>query len=647
MMMKRFLCLLVIILSTSFRLLSKSYDVISPDGTLSAKIHVGNSIAVEVSIDGKTVLCCDSISMVLENTVLGDAPCIVDQTVRKHCREFSPHVAYKYETIRDECNVLVLDFVKDWSLEFRIYDDGFAYRFRTEDDSRMEVYDETAVYGFPEGSMAVMQCAGGYETPYEEPYSVLMVKDMSGYAVLPLLVDAGGGYKVLISEADLADYPCMFMRSDGHGGFRTAFPKVPVAGEEAGDRYVRITEEADYIAETSGHRTFPWRYFVITRNDGQLVENTMTARLAGESEVKDMSWIKPGQVSWEFWNAASVFGQDVDFVSGVNTETYKYYIDFASRFGIPYIIMDEGWAKDTRDPYTPSPSVDLDELIRYGNSKGVGIILWMTWLTVDRHMEMFRILSEKGIKGLKIDFMNRSDQYMVNYYERVAAEAAKYRMFISFHGSFKPSGLEYRYPNVLTYEGVRGMENMGGCLPSNSVWLPFIRNAVGPMDYTPGAMISMQPESYCGNRPNAAGIGTRAYQMALYIIFESGLQMLADSPSFYYMNRECTDFISGMPVTWDETAALSCKAGEYAVVAKRKGDIWYIGAMNGTDSPLDINVSLDFLDKTGSWSMLSFEDGPNAFRQAMDYRKKERTVSHSDKITINMARNGGWAAIIQ
>lgn len=503
MVMKRFLGLFVIILSTSFSMLGESYRVTSPDGTLSVKILVRDNISCEVSADGKTVMYCDSISMSLDNMVLGNSPRTVNQTIRKHSRTFKPHVAYKYETIRDECNILVLDFVKDWSLEFRVYDDGFAYRFRTAYASRMKVYDETAVYGFPEGSMAVMQCAGGYETPYEEPYSVFMVKDMPDYAVLPFLVDAGDGYKVLMSEADLSDYPCMFVRPDGHGGFRTAFPKVPVAGEEVGDRYVRITEEADYIAEISGQRTFPWRYFVITWNDGQLVENTMTARLAGESEVKDMSWIKPGQVSWEFWNAASVFGQDVDFISGFNTETYKYYIDFAAQFGIPYIIMDEGWAKDTKDPYIPSPSVDLDELIRYGNSKGVGIILWMTWLTVDKNMEMFRILSAKGIKGLKIDFMNRSDQYMVNYYERVAAEAAKYHMLISFHGSFKPSGLEYRYPNILTYEGVRGMENMGGCLPSNSVWLPFIRNAVGPMDYTPGAMISMQPESYCGNRPNA------------------------------------------------------------------------------------------------------------------------------------------------
>lgn len=630
---------------------ASSFGVKSPGGRLSAEVEVDGCVSLRVSLGDRTAMAVDSIALYLQGGMTVCSPsCLDGDSTTGGSREFFPQVSYKSSRIADEYNLLALDFSDGGRLEFRAYDDGVAYRFVTElENEEVKVEGESAVLSFPEGSTAVIQNAGGYETPYEEPYTVVPVKDMENsrmLAVLPLLVDLKDGNKVLVSEASLHDYPCMFYRG-GESGIRAEFPPVPLTGEEWGDRYIHFTEYAGYIAATSGKRTYPWRYFVITENDGQLIENTMTARLS-EPAVEDMSsWLEPGQVSWEFWNAASVFGDDVDFISGFNTSTYLYYIDFAAEYGIPYIIMDEGWAKDTRDPYTPSENVDLDRIIEYGRSKDVGVILWMTWLAVDRHPELFEVLSRKGIKGLKIDFMNRSDQYMVNFYERVASEAAKYRMVVSFHGAFKPAGLEYKYPNVLTYEGVRGMENMGGCQPSNSVWLPFIRNAVGPMDYTPGAMISMQPESYCGNRPNAASIGTRAYQMALYIIFESGLQMLSDSPTFYRMNRDCTGFISSVPVTWDETVALACEAGRYAVVAKRKGDRWYIGAMNGTGEAMEVKVPLGFLRNRRKYRMESYEDGPNAFRQAMDYRRVEASVSKGDTLTVSMARNGGWAAVIE
>ena len=455
--------------------------------------------------------------------------------------------------------MLRLDFRGGWAVEFRAYDDGMAYRFVTALGHDIEVLSEKVAIRFPDDYTAVVQQPGGFKTVYEEPYSLIETngwKPGDPMSVLPVLIDTRQGYKLLLSESALSDYPCMFLEGDGANGMKGTFPKVPLAYEESGDRSMRILQEADYIARTKGTRAFPWRYFVIAKDDGQLIENTMTARLAEQQAIADASWIEPGQVSWEFWNAASPYGPDVDFVAGFNTATYKYYIDFAAEYGIPYIIMDEGWARSTRDPYTPNPAVDVHELIRYGREKGVGIILWMTWLVVENHFEMFEELSKWGVKGVKIDFMDRSDQWMVNYYERVAAEAARHKMVVAFHGSFKPAGLEYKYPNVLAYEGVRGMENMGGCTPANSVWFPFIRNAVGPMDYTPGAMLSMQPESYCGNRPNAASIGTRAYQMALFVLFETGLQMLADNPTLYYRNDECTRFISRIPVTWDETRAL-------------------------------------------------------------------------------------------
>ena len=629
---------------------AKSFELKSPSGEVSVTVDIGEQIRYSVYGGGKPLLTDSSLALCLREGTLGDKPHLTGHKASPVNRTFRPIVAFKFEEIRDRCNMLRLDFRGGWAVEFRAYDDGMAYRFVTALGHDIEVLSEKVAIRFPDDYTAVVQQPGGFKTAYEEPYSLIETngwKPGDPMSVLPVLIDTRQGYKLLLSESALSDYPCMFLEGDGANGMKGTFPKVPLAYEESGDRSMRILQEADYIARTKGTRAFPWRYFVIAKDDGQLIENTMTARLAEQQAIADASWIEPGQVSWEFWNAASPYGPDVDFVAGFNTATYKYYIDFAAEYGIPYIIMDEGWARSTRDPYTPNPAVDVPELIRYGREKGVGIILWMTWLVVENHFEMFEELSKWGVKGVKIDFMDRSDQWMVNYYERVAAEAARHKMVVAFHGSFKPAGLEYKYPNVLAYEGVRGMENMGGCTPANSVWFPFIRNAVGPMDYTPGAMLSMQPESYCGNRPNAASIGTRAYQMALFVLFETGLQMLADNPTLYYRNDECTRFISRVPVTWDETRALKAVAGKFAVVAKRKGDKWYVGAINGSNEGIELEIPLDFLTPGKNYTMTGFEDGINAFRQAMDYRKTQRRVDSTGKATLKIARNGGWAAVIE
>ncbi len=629
---------------------AKSFELKSPSGEVSVTVDIGEQIRYSVYGGGKPLLTDSSLALCLREGTLGDKPHLTGHKASPVNRTFRPIVAFKFEEIRDRCNMLRLDFRGGWAVEFRAYDDGMAYRFVTALGHDIEVLSEKVAIRFPDDYTAVVQQPGGFKTAYEEPYSLIETngwKPGDPMSVLPVLIDTRQGYKLLLSESALSDYPCMFLEGDGANGMKGTFPKVPLAYEESGDRSMRILQEADYIARTKGTQAFPWRYFVIAKDDGQLIENTMTARLAEQQAIADASWIEPGQVSWEFWNAASPYGPDVDFVAGFNTATYKYYIDFAAEYGIPYIIMDEGWARSTRDPYTPNPAVDVHELIRYGREKGVGIILWMTWLVVENHFEMFEELSKWGVKGVKIDFMDRSDQWMVNYYERVAAEAARHKMVVAFHGSFKPAGLEYKYPNVLAYEGVRGMENMGGCTPANSVWFPFIRNAVGPMDYTPGAMLSMQPESYCGNRPNAASIGTRAYQMALFVLFETGLQMLADNPTLYYRNDECTRFISRVPVTWDETRALKAVAGKFAVVAKRKGDKWYVGAINGSNEGIELEIPLDFLTPGKNYTMTVFEDGINAFRQAMDYRKTQRRVDSTGKATLKIARNGGWAAVIE
>ena len=628
----------------------KKFELLSPNGAIKASIALEDKIYYSININNEELASNNHLALILKNETLGLNPKVTGSKTGKVKEEIKPIVPLKFSSVSNNYNYLVLNFKGDYAVEFRAFDDGIAYRFITAKKGEIEVVNEDFSVNFPEDYLLHLQQPGGFKTAYEEAYSQTAVKDWKPsdkMAVLPVLVDSKKQYKILISESDLSDYPCLFLKGTGKG-ITAAFPKTPLEFGPDGDRSLKILKEANYIAKTKGTRSFPWRYFVITKEDKQLIENTMTLKLAPKSELKETAWIKPGQASWEWWNGATPYGPDVNFVSGYNLDTYKYYIDFASKFGIKYIIMDEGWANSTEDPYSPNPNVNVHELIKYGKEKNVGIVLWLTWLTVDKNRGVFKTFKEWGIAGVKIDFMDRSDQVMVNYYENVAKEAAKHQILVDFHGAFKPAGLEYKYPNVISYEGVRGMEQMDGCKPDNSLYLPFMRNAVGPMDYTPGAMISMQPEVYRSERPNSASIGTRAYQLALFVVFESGLQMLADNPTNYYREKECTDFITSVPTTWDETKALEAKAGEYAIVAKRKGTKWFIGGItNNTEKQRNFKLNLDFLKAGKSYKVTSFEDGINAGYQAMDYRKKNFTVTNAANIEVKMVKNGGWAAVLE
>lgn len=623
----------------------------SPDGALNVSITLSDKIYYSISEKKQELISKSSLSIALKREILGHKPQLISVSKTKGSAEIKPYVPLKFSSIRNTYNGVILKFKGEFSVEFRVFDDGAAYRFITRKKSDIEIMDEEFAVNFSDNYLLHLQQNNGFKTAYEEKYKQLesnVWQSGDKMANLPLLIDTKKKYKILISESDLSDYPALFLKGTGNNGLKGVFPRVPLEFGPDGDRSLKIIKTADYIAKTGGSRNFPWRYFVITSDDRQLIENTMTLKLSAKSEIVDPSWVKPGQASWEWWNDATPYGPDVSFVSGYNLETYKYYIDFASKFGVKYIVMDEGWANSTTDPYTPNPKVDVKELIRYGKTKNVDIILWLTWLTVHNNMGVFKTFHEWGVKGVKVDFMERSDQWMVNYYEEVLKEAAKNQIFVDFHGSFKPAGLEYKYPNLISYEGVLGLEQMAGCTPDNSVFLPFIRNAVGPMDFTPGAMINMQPEVNKGIIPNASGAGTRAYQLALYVVFESGLQMLADNPSLYYKNLDCTEFITSVPTTWDETKALVATAGEVAIVAKRKVGQWYIGGItNSKESQRNIPITFDFLQPGKIYTMTYFEDGINAAKQAMDYRKKSIQIKAGDTITVKMVRNGGFAAVLK
>jgi len=621
-----------------------STELKSPNGQLKISVQLTNQIHYSVSYGQDELLQNCLLQLNLQDESLGANPKLIRQKRSTINEKIKREIPLKNTFVKNNCNVLQLDFKNNFSVEFRAFDDGVAYRFITRKKGEAIVKDEELAINFPHSYLSHLSLTESFKTAYEHPYSHIQSADYKAddkMTTLPVLLETDKPYKILISEADLIDYPCMFLKSSGKNGMVSAFPKCPLEFGDDGDRSVKIMKEAEYIAKTKGTRTFPWRLFVITKEDKQLIENEMVYNLSTPNVLGDISWVKPGQVSWDWWNGTfSPYG--VDFKTGCNMSTYKYYIDFASKNGIPYIIMDEGWANTTSDPYTPNADINLQELVKYGNGKNVKLILWLSWLTVENNFELFKKYSELGIAGVKIDFMDRSDQWMVNYYERVAKEAAKYKVFVDFHGAFKPAGLYRTYPNVVTSEGVLGLEQGGRSIPDNNIYLPFIRNAVGPMDYTPGAMINMQPEVYRSERPNAAAVGTRVNQLAMFVVFESGLQMLADNPTLYYREKECTAFISGVPVTWDETKVLYAKVGEAIVVAKRKGDKWFFGGLTNSKSR-SIEISFDFLPAGKEFKLTSFEDGINADRQAMDYKMKTQTVNSTTKITINLERNGGWA----
>jgi alpha-glucosidase len=463
--------------------------------------------------------------------------------------------------------------------------------------------------------------------------------------LLPALIALQGGPKLAITESGLEDYPGMYLVAGDSGGpaLRALFPQAALAEREANDRDVHVTRRADYLARTSGRRALPWRIVMTADEDRQLLLNQMVYLLALPSRSSDVSWIRPGKVSWDWYNNLNLRG--VPFRAGVNDSTYRYFIDFASRNSIPYIVLDEGWYK-LGDLLAQSPGIDVPSLVKYGAEKNVGIVLWATWSTLERQLVPALDLFQRwGVKGIKVDFMQRDDQRVVNYYYRVAREAAARKLLVDFHGAHKPAGLDRTWPNVLTFEGVKGLENNKWedlVTPRHNVTLPFTRMLAGPMDYTPGAMLNAQPRNFRPIFDRPMSQGTRVHQLAMYVVFESPLQMLAESPSEYEREPDAMDFLRGVPVTWDETHALAGQVGSHVALARRRGTEWYVGAMSN-DSSRTLTLDLSFLG-SGSYTMESWVDGINADRNAMDFRRERRVVTSTDRVPMVLAPGGGFAA---
>ena len=637
--MKKFLLTAIAAIMT-LSAFAENISLLSPDGKIKVTVSVDEDVTWSLAIDGQNALDNGKIAMYTTNGTFGEMPKLKSVKRSSVDKTVTPVVALKQSKLRDNYNAMTLAFHGNWALEFRAYDNGAAYRFVTSSKNELTVLDETAEFVLPEDATAYMSYAKSHVTMYEEPYTAVKMKDMSiqdKHSYLPILFSSDN-WRMMISETDVHDYPAMFLQANKQSTLNTAMPKAISEYIIDGHKQFPAGYEK-HIAKTAGTRTFPWRVVTLTKDDASMVLSHLNYLLSSEPAAgSDWSWVKPGQVAWDWWNWWTITG--VDFETGINTKTYQHITDFAAEYGIEYILLDEGWAIDGK-PLELNPDINLSEIVSHAKAKGVGVFLWMAWDQVEMCFDtIFKQYKDWGVDGVKIDFMDRSDQWMMSWYEKVMKEATKHQLLVDFHGSITPKGLEREYPNLVSYEGVRGIENGTDCKPSNSIYLPFIRNVVGAMDFTPGSMNSLHLENAHSTPELPSGIGTRAYQMALYIVFESGVQMLADSPSAYRTAPDCTKFISETPVVWDETRVLNAELGESIVFARRSGDVWFVGGITDENSR-EIEISLDFLPE-GKFTLTSFEDGVNANRIAKDYKKTVREVNASQKLTLKMAREGGW-----
>ena len=641
-------------------------QITSPDGTLKVTVTVADDIRWSVEDDGKRIIAPSQIAMQIgQSEVWGEKPSLRKATVGK-IDEVIPSPLYKKSEVDNRCTTLTLAFKGDYAIELRAYDNAAAYRFVSTRKGDYTVKNEVSEWDFAEdntvyGSYVKFNRKGTgnaiekqYYNSFENAYFVEPLKKMNPERLmfLPVLVEVDDK-KVCITESDLMSYPGMYLyNSNGDTTLEGNFAPYPDKVTQGGHNMLQgeVQTRKPYIAEVSGPRSFPWRICIVADNDAELLDDDMVFRLSQPNAIGDTSWIKPGKVAWDWWNDWGLYG--VDFEPGINNRTYEYYIDFAARNGIEYVILDEGWSVNKKaDLMQVIPEIDVKHLCDYAKERGVGIVLWAGYWALNRDMEgVMKHYAEMGVKGFKIDFMDRDDQQMVDFYERAAVTAAKYKLMCDFHGAYKPCGLSRKYPNVVNYEGVNGLEQMKWSTieldqVTYDVMIPFIRMVAGPMDYTQGAMVNAQKASYHASNSEPMSQGTRCRQLAMYVVFESPFNMLCDSPTNYEKEPVCTEFIAKIPTVWDETEALDGKVGEYCIIARRAGDVWYVGGMTNWDER-EVEIDLSFLGE-GNYAATEFVDGPNANKLGRDFLKKSIEVKGGSKLKVKMAKGGGFAMKIE
>ena len=625
---------------------AKDYMLSSPDGKINATVTIDKQIKYSISFKGTNYILPSAISMQLDNgKTLGNNPS-VRKTNKKTVNALITPLYGISKEITDNYNELKVDFRNNYSVVFRAYNQGFAWRFETNLNEDITVKSDNVEFNFSADYPVYF-----HPSLSESFYRLQKISDSGlqpNYSSLPALVKPENGPNILIHEADVLDYPCLNIRSNPEKansleGMHAFYPKSVKPGGHNNFNLV-VTETEDYIAKTTGKRTFPWRLVALEENDKDILNNQLVYLLASENKLPETDWIKPGKVAWDWWNAMNLTG--VPFQTGFNTETYKYFIDFAAANGIEYINIDDGWS-DWFDLMKITDKLDMQEVAEYAKSKNVGIFLWCVWWTIDKQMtEALDLFQKWGIAGVKVDFMDRDDQIVVNFHERLLKEAAKRKILVNYHGAFHPTGMQRTYPNNINVEGVRGLEwnkfNPEGVTPDHDVTIPFIRMFAGGMDYTPGAMENYNRQEWKQINDRPMSQGTRCHQLAMFVVYYAPLQMLADAPTAYEKEPDYLKFLSKIPTVWDETYPLDSKIGEYVNLARKKDNEWYVAGMTNWEAR-KLSLNLDFLDANKTYTAEIFSDGANAGRVGSDYAITRKTVEKGDNIEIEMASGGGYA----
>lgn len=647
------LSLLLLIGNASFAAKEKKYVLSSPDGTLKVEISVGNELAYQVMHGNDTILSHSNIGLVLENgTIVGKTPRITGERRRK-IKDNIESPFYRFKEFVATGNELDLKLKGGFGIIFRAYNEGVAYRFYTTQSSDIIIKEEQAEFNFKEDYTAYLPYTTNDKKPmamaYQNVYDITpLSKAQPKLAFLPVTVDCGS-VKLPLLESDLEAYPGMFVQSQqGKYGLKGVFAPYPAKTDFYPWRKQEyVTETTDFISRSRGSRSYPWRVLAITEKDTDMPVNNLVYALASPNRIGDTSWIKTGKVAWDWWNDWNLKG--VPFKAGINMDTYKYYIDFASRNGLEFIVLDEGWyAPKSGDMLTVIPELDLPELIAYGKSKGVEIVLWTVFNVLDSQLEAAcKKYADMGIKGFKVDFLDRDDQTAVEMVYRIAEMTARYKLTLDLHGIYKPTGINRTYPHIINFESVFGMEevkwtDIKNNMPLYDVTFPYIRMMAGPVDYTPGAMRNATKADWRAMYYTPASMGTRCHQLAAYIVHDSPFTMLCDAPTNYLNEQECVDFIASLPVEVDSTFIASGELGKYIVTVRKKDVNWYIGGMTNWDER-DVQLDFSFLPEGMSYTAVLFKDGVNANKQAEDYRKETIRIDKDSRLTLHLASGGGFA----
>ena len=642
------------LLSILFHLQAQSMDslqVYSPDRHIKVTVLIGAEISYHIETDGVRIMEPSKIALQIKGERPGDMLRLRRHAIKAVNEVIVSAVPEKRKNIKNQYNELNLEFKQPYSLAFRVYDDGVAYRWSTRFKDSILVKNEVAEFRFPKGKKVRLpllpprQGSDRYHTSFEELYQLKSIDslDDSAMAFNPVLTGIENEVKIGITESDLNDFPGMFITGTGSPSLQAAFAPYPLEQELTTSLYPQylVTRRADYIAHTRGTRTFPWRVMIIARHDIELPGNDLVFRLGAPTSVKDLSWIRPGKCTDEWIIGINLF--NVAFKTGVNTASYKFYIDFAKKFGFDRIMMDAGWSNNN-DLFDINPDINMDTLSAYAKQQGIKISMWTLAATLDRQLDSALDQFNKwGVDFIMTDFMDRDDQLMVNFYHRVAKACADHHIMIMYHGAFPPKGFNRTWPNAITREGVLGSEyNIWSDKPTpgHDVTLPYTRMLAGSLDYEPGILDNATREQFRPINQKVMSQGTRCHQMAMFLVYDSPVQIFSGNPSQGLLEPEFMQMLGSFPTTWDDTKILAGTVGEYIITARKKGKDWYIAGMTNWSSR-EIELITDAIE-TGLYEVVLCKDGINAEKYPSDYLIEKFNWQKGQPLKVAMAPGGGF-----